>query len=371
MRNTAFLAIVAVGGLSVAAIAAGQSAQPSSPALPPGQQPPSSQSGYVLKVRTRLVTLDVIATDSQGNVVRDLKPGELQILEEGNKQQKIAAFEFIDSAAQAAAPKARPQALGGSNFYSNAVALEALQVPPTVLLMDSLNSSTANQMRARTHMVELLRTLPQDTPVAVFLLSNTPRLVQGFTSDPALLRAAVEKAMGPSTTRIEKNAQDDPNSPAQAVADLADDPELVQIVQFIQNFAKEQYASSIDLRARATIETLTSIARSLSGIRGRKNLIWISESFPISIAPDAEFGSNPFAGVRIYADEVKAAANALTDAQVAVYPVDVRGLEAPQALAATQRVPFQRSAPDGGFGAALSRERDAFVQAQQTMESLA
>lgn len=371
MRTAAFLAIVALGGLSVAAIAAGQSPQPGTPVSPAGRQAPTSESGYVLKVRTRLVTLDVIATDSQGNVVRDLRPDELQVFEERNKQQKIAAFEFIDTAARAAAPKTAPPVTAGSNFYSNAVALETLQVPPTVLLLDSLNSTTANQMRARGHMVELLRSLPQDTPVAVYLLGNTARLVQSFTSDPTLLRSAVERAMGLSATRIERNAQDDPNSPAKAVEAIADDPELAQAVQFIQDFAKEQYANTIDLRAQATLETLTSIARSLGGIRGRKNLIWLSESFPISIAPDAEFGSNPFAGVRTYADQVKAAANALTDAQVAVYPVDLRGLEASQALVASERGVFQRGAADGGIGAVLSRERMALIQNQQTMESLA
>jgi VWFA-related protein len=370
MRTVGFLAVVALGGLSAAAISAGQSSRPAAPASPPGQQPQSTQSGYVLKVRTRLVTLDVIATDSQGNMVRDLKADELQVFEERNKQQKIAAFEFVDTAANAAAPKAAPATPAGSNFYSNAVALEALRVPPTVLLMDSLNSTSINQQRARSHMIELLRTLPEDTPVAVFLLGNTPRLLQGFTSDPALLRAAVEKAMGLSPTRIEKNPQDDPNSPAQVVAEM-DDPELLQAVQSIQDFAKEQYADSIDLRARVTIETLTSIARSLSGIRGRKNLIWLSESFPFSIAPDADFGSNPFAGIRDYAADMKAAANALTDAQVALYPVDLRGLEASQALAASERVQLQRGVADSGIGAALTRERNDIIQAQETMDALA
>ncbi len=370
MRIAGYLA-VALGGLSAAAIAAGQAPQPGTAVSPTLRQAPTAESGYVLKVKTRLVTLDVIATDSQGNVVRDLKPEELQVFEERNKLQKIAAFEFIDTAAKAAAPKAAPPAPGGSNFYSNAVALEALQIPPTVLLLDSLNSTTANQMRARGHMVELLRSLPQDTPVAVYLLGNTARLVQSFTSDPALLRTAVERAMGLSTTRVERNAQDDPNSPAKAVEAIADNPDFAATVQFIQDFAKEQYAHTIDLRAQATIETLTSIARSLSGIRGRKNLIWLSESFPISIAPDAEFGSNPFAGVRTYANDVKAAANALTDAQVAVYPVDLRGLQAPQAMVASERGVFQRGAADGGIGAVLSRERATVIEVQQTMDSLA
>lgn len=370
MRTARFLTVAALCGFAAAAIAVAQSSQPAKSALPPGQQPLTQQSGYVLKVRTRLVTLDVIATDSQGNAVRDLKPEELQVSEERNKQQKISAFEFIDTAANASVPRVRPELPAGSNFYSNAVALEGLQIPPTVLLMDSLNSTLQNQQSARTHMLELLKTLPRDTPVAVFLLGSSPKLLQGFTSNPALLRAAVEKAMGLNPARLENNAQDDPNSPAQTVADV-DDPTLTSMVQFIQDFSKEQYANSIDLRAHATLETLTSIARSLSGIPGRKNLIWLSESFPFSISPDAGFGSNPFAGIRNYADEAKAAANALTDAQVAVYPVDLRGLQASQALSASQNVTLRRGVADAGIGGLLSREQDTLTQAQATMDELA
>jgi VWFA-related protein len=371
MRTASFLALITLGGLSAAAIAAGQSAQPGA-AAPAAQQAPPGQSGYVLKVRTRLVTLDVIAVDSQGNPVRDLKPEELQVFEERNKQQTIATFEFVDTAAKAAAPKARPPQLSsGANFYSNAVGIEGLRIPPTVLLLDALNSTTINQQRARAHLIELLRTLPQDTPVAVFLLSSTPRLLQGFTTDPALLRRATERALGLNPTRIERNPQDDPDSTAQLVTGLDDAPEFIQVVEFIRDFSKERYADSIDLRARVTLETLTSIARSLSGIRGRKNLIWLSESFPFSISPEVDFGSNVFAGLRNYEDRMKAAANLLTDAQVALYPVDLRGLETQQSLAASQRVAVTRGAPDSGIGGLLGREQQDRIQAQMTMDSLA
>lgn len=45
-------------------------------------------------------------------------------------------------------------------------------------------------------MIRLLKTLPRDTPVAVFLLGHSLRVAQTFTSDPAVLRAAVLKSPG-------------------------------------------------------------------------------------------------------------------------------------------------------------------------------
>ena len=173
------------------------------------QPPASSQSGYVLKVTTRLVTLDLIATDSRGNPVRDLKPEELQIFEEHKAQQKIEHFEYFEKMAGAGAP-------GNSEFrnsqrrrtcYSNQLPLDQLKIPPTVLLMDSLNTQTSNQQQGRAHMIQLLRTLPPDTPIAVFLLGSSLRILQGFTSDGRLLRAALDQAVTGAT--IEQDPRDD------------------------------------------------------------------------------------------------------------------------------------------------------------------
>src|ERR1700692_2688115 len=81
----------------IAVRAASQSAQSAPVAQQAGaQQPGSAPSGYVLKVTTRLVTLDLIATDSHGNSVRDLKPEDLQIFEEHKAQQKIEHFEYFE-----------------------------------------------------------------------------------------------------------------------------------------------------------------------------------------------------------------------------------------------------------------------------------
>src|SRR5580693_1371489 len=85
----------------LAARAASQSAQPAQTAGT--QKTESSQSGYVLKVTTRLVTVDLIATDSRGKPVRDLKPEELQIFEEHKAQQKIEHFEYFEKLAGAGA----------------------------------------------------------------------------------------------------------------------------------------------------------------------------------------------------------------------------------------------------------------------------
>jgi len=82
-----------------------------------------------------------------------------------------------------------------SGIISNQLPLDLLKIPPTVLLMDSLNTQTPNQGQGRAKMIQLLRGLPPDTPVAVFLVGSSLRILQGFTSDGKLLRAALAQSL--------------------------------------------------------------------------------------------------------------------------------------------------------------------------------
>jgi hypothetical protein len=85
----------------------------------------------------------------------------------------------------------------------------------------------------------------------------------------------------------------------------------------------EQQVTDTDARVGVTMDALTQLARYLSGIPGRKNLVWLSGSFPISIPQSADF-DNPNSDSRNYTTKLKQATNLLAEAQVAVYPVDVR-----------------------------------------------
>jgi len=336
-------------------------------------QPGSAQSGYVLKVTTRLVTLDIIATDSHGNPVRDLKPEDLQIFEERKAQQKIEHFEYLEKLAGAPG-KSNSTIRKSSNLISNQLPLDELKIPPTVLLMDSLNTQTPNQLQGRARMIELLRSLPPDTPVAVFLLGSSLRILQGFTSDGSLLQAALDRAStGSSLVKdpILDNEKSSSYIENSTVGSGANQGLAAQLGE-VQNFEKEEYSMTVDLRAKETLGAMAQIGQYLSGIPGRKNLIWVSESFPLSIEPDASTGNNPFAGLRDYADQVKVVASVLTDAQVAVYPMDVRGLQAQQSLSASQNVSRPQSQMTGPQVAGqLNQEDIDLQQSHGTMDQLA
>jgi VWFA-related protein len=370
------VALCLFSAMFMAARAASESAQSAPAAQQAGaQQTGSGQSGYVLKVTTRLVTLDVIATDSRGNPVRDLKPEDLQIFEEHKSQQKIEHFEYFEKLAGSGAPGNSTSAIRKqANVISNQLPLDQLKVPPTVLLMDGLNTQTPNQLLGRAHMVELLRSLPPNTPIAVFLLGSSLRILQGFTSDGALLRAALDQAVTGAV--VQPDPLNDLGNISNYMQDQTTGMDVNMGIQSqlgsVQNFEKEEYSMTIDLRAKETLGALAQIGQYLSGIPGRKNLIWISESFPLSIAPDPDTGNNPFGGIREYSDQVKTVANYLTDAQVAVYPMDVRGLQAQKSLSASENVNLPQTRMNGPTVAnRLHVEGVDLQQSQNTMDALA
>lgn len=360
MNRAGKAAILAAAVLVVAArVATSQQNPPPLLNYPRAQLPASAQSPGpgTVKSLTRLITVDVVVTDSHGNPVRGMTQEDFQVLGEHGEPQKIAHFEFIDtSLSLGPAPGALP---AGPHIYSN-LQTARLKVPPTAILMDALNTSLVRQMQVRRDMILFLKKLPPDTPVAVFLLGHTVHLVQNFTTDPKLLASAVDQAHR-APDLIQQNPQDDPNSASTELQEMSPNAPG-NLIQSLQDFESQQYLEFMDQRVSETADAMRAIAKYLGGYSGRKNLVWFSESFPIWIEPTADFGSDPFIGATTYTGKVREAADALTDAQVAVYPVDARALEGPEAY----------SAANGSIASgALSREDSLRINSQATMDAIA
>ena len=374
MRIAKILAVIATLAVAAAAQAppgpqqnAPAAQQQNSPAV---QQAPVPAASAPLKTNTRLIAVDVIATDSHGNVVRGLKAEDFQITEEHAGAQKIVKFEFVDSSAPPAPPS--PTGLMAASpdkpyLYSNLLP-DRMRVAPTVMLMDALNTNIQNQSEVHQHMLALLKTLPTSTPIAVFVLGHELHVVQSFTTDPALLRAAIDHTL--RAPDIEQSAQDDPDSPSNVALDQNGGIETPANLG-LEDFEKTEFEQQMSIRVDETTDAMVSISKFLGGYPGRKNLLWFSESFPIWIAPTSDFGSDSFAGTAAYGDKVRKATDALTDARIAVYPVDARGLQVNQLYSAAQNPHINQQNPGGGFGGQLNRDNNTRLDAQATMEQFA
>jgi VWFA-related protein len=284
------------------------------------QQKPSLTQGDsvpTFRSQTRVVLVDVIVSDNKGQFVPGLK-AEAFTVQEDRKPQRISGFNVH----RYEAPRALPALHLPTNQYTNFSQQEPGGAV-TILLLDVLNTPQLEQIYARKAMIEFLRNLPPGQRVGLFVLSDHPRLVQGFTSSSDVLIAA-GKSLGPEVS---------PRAPG-ATKTLAD-PVTQLLSENLGSFNGSLgppngrlgsfAAINADNRFHLTLATLNALARAVSGYSGRKNLLWLSGNFPLRL--DQEFVTNNRAGLGgHFSADVRETAALLAASQVAVYPVDVKGL---------------------------------------------
>jgi VWFA-related protein len=332
-----------------------------------------------ISATTRLITVDVVASDPHGNTVSDLKAADFQIFDDRSGPQNIARFEYFDRSTIPASAPVGPSSPGTTTTYSNQ-SFARLAVPPTILLIDALNLAFSHRLETHQQALMLLRQLPPNTPVAVFLLTQNLSIVQSFTTDPTSLAEAVDRAFGASLPKI-INPENDPNSPSNKA--------LSGNKRALEKSEKRDYADQLTVIADQSADAMIAIAKYLSGYPGRKNIVWLSEAFPLWIKPGADFGGHidaalasptreTFSASASFVPQVRSAAEALTDARVSIYPVDARGLEVSGLYTATQDPPATTSlsSPPGAatgalMAAQLTREEAERLDAQNTMERMA
>jgi len=148
--------------------------------------------------------------------------------------------------------------------------------------------------------------------------------VEGFTTDAARLTKVLKsKAANPSQSVVTEPEYNSARITLEQEASEVD-PGAVFVIQSLEQFEADLTVFQTDLRVCMTIDAMEELARYLSVIPGRKNLIWFSGSFPITFDPDSNQTS--YRNVESYADRIREASDLLTAARVAVYPVDARGL---------------------------------------------
>ena len=244
----------------------------------------------------------MIVTDKNHNPVHDLKLSDFQ-LREGSAGQTIKT---VEEHTPANAKPATPFPAMDPGIFTNYEPAPSDNGPLNILLVDRLNTPLAGQSTLNDQLIAFLKTIKPGTHVAVVGLNTHLVYLQGFTTDPKLLLAALEAANAAGA------------SPMAVASPLAVN---------VQQFEAPRESLQTQLRVHATLEAMNSLARYLSGLPGRKNLIWFSGSFPLSVVPGGD-QQNPFAAAAEMQDEYRETANLLIRSQTAVYPVDMRGLQA-------------------------------------------
>jgi VWFA-related protein len=284
--------------------------------------------GPVFRADTRLVEVNVVVQDRSGRPIEGLSRADFTLLEDG-KPQQIELFnveasrpalpappaETISPAAVAAAPLTRRQ-------FTNRLAAKPGGV--TAIVFDRLNTRFEDQHLAREQIVEVLGEFQPEDRVALYVLeSETIRILHDFTGDMASLRSAL-KAFQPKTSRETQAADATPLALPSTGADATD----AEFAAWLRETTREVSNFYVRRRGELTADAFEAIAQRLAGVRGRKNLVWVSSAFPLVYA--SKFG--PETTDRML-DRASRAVNA---ADIAVYSVDPRGLVAPTTAAAAK-----------------------------------
>ncbi len=277
------------------------------------------QAQPTIRVTTRLVQVNVVV-HKKGEPVSDLKKEDFTIFDKG-KEQKVALF-AVDSID--APPKAWPAL--PPNIFSNRVQRADTPTSITVILFDGLNTRFQDQAYARKQIVKFLGEIQPHDRVALYLLGSKLHILHDFTNNPDHLAQALGKYRGRISGELDAA---DP-----APRDSTGNDELDDFLSNADKVISDFYSVN---NATSTLDAMEAIAHHLASLPGRKNLVWVSGGFPFTLGLEPEDFSldHPNREHRTFSDETARVARAMNDANIAIYPVDARGLMTNPSMSAT------------------------------------
>ena len=325
MTNRRYIIRIAALTCLVVALTLAVRVHGQAPPAPAQDQAPTT--AQALRVLTRLVQISVIANDGNGKPVTGLTKDDFKVFDQG-QEQKINFF--TEQSNQNLTLKASATAPAPDTFSNGFEQKANSPTSATVILLDSRNTHALDMAYARKQVGSFLSELQPQDRVALYLLGSKLTVLHDFTQDSA----SIMRALG-----TDKNTEDFRISASEAGTASSGDANMDAAVDAANGRAAEFYMNN---RVEQTALAIKIIADHLKGLPGRKNLVWVSAAFPIQILtaegptpqaperPGSGGGSGsvpgPIQGVNSYVDQIVDATRSLNSANVAVYPVDARGL---------------------------------------------
>ncbi|MBZ5630161.1 MAG: VWA domain-containing protein [Acidobacteriia bacterium] len=311
----------------------------------PSSLPAQQQSGalYRFRVETDVVLVNVVARDKNGDIVRGLKKEDFTVLEDG-KPQRIASFDFEQAETQAVPQPAQavlvsPRTTPTVPAVKPTDKLEFRDHRVIVLFLDLTSMQPEEIERA----VQAGRKFvnQQMTPadmVAVMSLSTSLQVNQDLTSDHDLLNKALARLNPASSGGFDAGMTGD----TEGTADSA------------QPFTPDDTEYNI-FNTDRRLEALQSLAESLARIEQKKSVIYFSSGMDKT-------------GIENQS-QLRNAINRAVRSNVAIYPMDMRGLQAIIPGGEAQQASLRGTSPYSG--ASVRNAFDSNFSSQETLVTLA
>jgi VWFA-related protein len=249
-----------------------------------GQAPPPVQLQQIplVKLTTRLMQVSVTVHDKRGEPVKGLAREDFTLFED-RRQQPIS---FFSVESQEAIPLGA-EPLPANTFSNHAERQSGRLTSVSAILVDGLNTNQQELFRVRHDLILFIQQLKPDDRLAIYTLGRELRVLHDFSSNAASLLRALGKAGAEASEIGEPLRGVPPEGPAGEVSRPAAERisdfsrallELGRAQRWVDPFEGRH-------RADATVAALAAIGNRLAGFPGRKNLIWISGSFPVDPLP--------------------------------------------------------------------------------------
>jgi VWFA-related protein len=225
----------------------------------------------IIHSESRLVLVDSVVTDKKGNYIRDLQQKDFKVWEDG-KEQAVTSFSYEESTGS---EDNKPRYM--------------------VLFFDNSTMDFADQAKARDAAAKFIdANAGAGRLIAIAEFGGSVRITQNFTADAQRLKQVVAGIKGSFVS---------PNAQPVMTASLAPPPAAPSLGN-----------AEADFGVHSVLLALRELAKGMSSVPGRKTLVMLTSGFPLSFEAQSE---------------VTAVIDTCNKANVAIYPIDVRGLVAP------------------------------------------
>jgi VWFA-related protein len=279
-------------------------------ALTAGQAPAPASPSPTFKVRVDYVEVDVVVTDRQGHLVRDLKQEDFQVLEDG-KTQAITAFTTVDIPIERADRPLFASAPIEPDVRTNERPFDGRVY---VMVIDDLHTRLGRSARVKLAAKQFIeRRLGANDLMAIVHTAGPSDANQEFTGNKKRLLAAVDRTNGRKldSATATRTAEYDLTRGTRSPGSPLNDP----------------YDAERSLNARSALVTLKNVADWFGSVRGRrKAILFVSEGIDYDINDIIPQTGSTHIGASMVRDATRDAVASATRSNVAIYGIDPRGL---------------------------------------------
>jgi VWFA-related protein len=324
---------------------------------------PVNNEDDVVKITTKLVQIDAVVTDKDGNQIKDLSIDDFELLQDG-KPQKITDFSYVNTETPGRST-AQNTIKNGTSVSAPPVRISPQNSGRIVTFIVDDGNCTASQVgmtASREALIKFIneQMLPNDL-VSIYQTRGGSSLLQQYTSDKSqLMRAARRIRWYPPQGRCEGNGGD-----LYATARVDSTGKISGQGSFETDGnrqSREQIEDSIrDNQTVGTIGVINYVVRGLGKISGRKVVFFLSDGLPIR----TRRGTG-----RQALDALRDLTDAANRASVVFNTIDARGLIIPGMVGAGDNVSVSDEIVPGKPSGTDKLFNDRTAEVQNTRDGL-